>query len=72
MLSRRTDLLIELVVMLCFVGGLLVLGWWLSSYRCHARWEGSGMESEFRLFAGCLVKTNAGWIPDDRIREVQP
>lgn len=63
-------------IVVAFIGGLIIsviVAWWLSSYSCRARWERSGMESEFRMFVGCLVKrTNNGWIPDRFIREVQP
>lgn len=70
-MSSKDDL-IGWSVVVVFLVTLILSGWWLSSYRCHARWERSGMASEFRVFVGCLVKTDAGWIPDDRIREVQP
>ena len=49
---------------------LLGLAWGVGVYRCHARWEGSGMQSQFRTFAGCQVQLPGGvWIPDDRIRD---
>lgn len=56
-------------VLLAVIGSM---AWVISAYRCEARWERSGMHSEFRLFSGCLVQTEHGWIPDDRFREVSP
>lgn len=68
----RADDVIGWFVSVAFIVLILLGLWWFSSYKCQVRWEQSGMESDFRLFAGCLVKTQSGWIPDDRIREVQP
>lgn len=56
-----------------FLAVILSLGYWISSYKCRARWEESGTRSRFQIFAGCQVQTAAGkWIPDDRIRDLNP
>lgn len=63
---------IFMAVTCAMIAVLLMAAWGLSVYRCGARWDRSGMASEFRVFAGCLVKTDHGWVPEDRFREIQP
>lgn len=57
------------------VGGIVVVMlalWCVFAYQCHVRWGASNLESRYTIFGGCLVLTKNGWIPDDRIRELQP
>ena len=67
-----SDKSLEITVLIVFIAVVLLGAWGINAYGCQARWSLSGMDSEFTLFAGCLVKTKHGWIPDDRVREVQP
>lgn len=40
---------------------------------CHNQWARSGLNSEWRMFSGCMVQRKDGtWLPADKIREVQP
>ena len=66
---RETVLYITALVMLVamVVAGLV----WVSSAQCQAKWERSGMQSEWVLFAGCRVQTADGrWIPAVNYREI--
>ena len=52
---------------LLFGGGL----WW-KNYACTARWESSGMKSEYRIVSGCMIETTPGkLIPEDKYRAVE-
>lgn len=67
----NSDDVIPVVVMSSIIALLLAAGWGIAVYRCEARWDRSGMDSEFKLFAGCLVNTESGWVPDDRMRDIR-
>jgi|CXWL01.1.fsa_nt_gi hypothetical protein len=68
MLSNRDGKIEGIAIAIFFITVLLAL-YSASAYRCHARWALSGFESQFKLVVGCLVRTENGWLPDDRIRE---
>ena len=39
--------------------------------QCTAKWQHSGMASEWGIIQGCLVEVEPGrWIPDERVREM--
>lgn len=50
----------------------VLLAYWLDVLACESRWERSGMESEFHLLAGCMVKKDGRWLPAGALREVSP
>lgn len=56
-----------LMLIALVVSGLI----WVSSAQCRAKWERSGMQSEWVLFAGCRIQTADGkWIPAANYREM--
>lgn len=45
----------------------------LGKLSCHSRWQASGMESDYGVMKGCVVKTLDGrWVPEDVYREIRP
>lgn len=53
-----------LIIVAIFVG---VAG--VSSYSCHKRAAMQGLECDWGLFQGCMVKTsNGNWMDYDRLR----
>lgn len=67
--QKGYGLLIFFVVILAL---FFLLNWWLSVLACESRWERSGMESEFNMLAGCMVKKDGRWLPAGALREVSP
>lgn len=44
---------------------------WVQSAQCSSRWERSGLQSEFRVFGGCIVHRKDGtWVPAAAIRDM--
>lgn len=41
------------------------------AFDCYQRLKYSGHEDKYRIFSGCLVKTNDGFIPIENWRVVQ-
>lgn len=54
-------------VAVAFGGGSL-----MALERCTAKWQRSGLASEWGLFQGCLVRLPDGrWLPEERLREIE-
>ena len=47
---------------------VLVFAFWIDSCVCSARFP--DIENRYQIISGCMVKTNEGWIPDDRYRVI--
>jgi len=48
---------------------LAVLCIWLSAASCHAKFEGSGLQSDWGIISGCRVNApGQGWIPSENYR----
>lgn len=59
-------------VLVFVVLGMLTILWWANSFRCHAKWDQSGMNVEYALFSGCRVQQSDGrWIPAENYRSLQ-
>lgn len=52
---------------LAVIGAFIGIGILMSAYSCHSRWE-SKMQPQFRIMAGCTIKTPEGRIPDKNYR----
>lgn len=51
---------------------LIGVGSWWKIYTCDARWESSGMKSEYRFITGCMIEVTPGkMIPEDKYRAVE-
>lgn len=65
------DSALELWLMLLFIAVLLCVLAWVDSTKCTEMWAGSGMRSEWKVFAGCRLRMPDGkWIPAKNYREV--
>lgn len=40
------------------------------AHSCSERWADSGLRSEFRFSAGCMVQKDGRWLPESALREV--
>lgn len=59
------------VFLLLAISLVLLFAAWYDSSKCHSQFERSGMEVEWRLIGGCLVKLPDGtWIPGDQYRVI--
>lgn len=71
----NNDTILNIIVVV--IGALLLaslagMGLWWKNYTCHARWESSGMYSEYRYVSGCMVEVTPGkFIPEDKYRAVE-
>lgn len=54
-------LLFALVAVIALLGAL-------SGASCSAKWP--DRETRWGLLSGCLVKTSAGWVPSENLREL--
>lgn len=56
------------------IGIALALGiavYFIEAKACSSKWEGSGMESKYALFAGCRVRMPDGrWLPAENLRDI--
>ena len=51
--------------------GLLFGAIKLSEVSCHAQWEQSGLQADWGIVKGCVVKTPSGrWLPADSLRDM--
>jgi hypothetical protein len=48
-------------------------GYSFASYACTAKWEGSGMKTNYGVLSGCRVQLKDGrWMPATNVREAPP
>lgn len=62
------ELFAILVFAVLSIGGLLGIGFWADSASCSARWNASGLETQWGVMSGCVVKTPKGWMPEANYR----
>lgn len=59
-------------VFLCSLVITMLISWvaeWVLGDRCAARWEGSGVRTEYTLRGGCRVRATDGrWLPESSFR----
>jgi len=55
------------VVVILVVGAIC---WMFASYECSAKWEKSGMATDWGPIQGCLIKRDGKWIPSENYREI--
>lgn len=64
--------IIVVVIGAVLLASLAGMGLWWKNYTCDARWESSGMNSEYRYVSGCMVEVTPGkFIPEDKYRAVE-
>jgi hypothetical protein len=52
-----------------FFGVVVAGAMYLDSLSCHAKFEGSGLKSDWGIISGCRVNTpDQGWIPSENYR----
>jgi hypothetical protein len=57
---------------IALIAVLVGVGSWWKVYTCNARWESSGMKSEYRFVTGCMVEVTPGkLIPEEKYRAVE-
>lgn len=62
--------IIEVLIVICIIGILLSIPI-MGPIKCRAKWEGSGMRSDWGFLKGCQVEVEKGrWLPEDRLREI--
>jgi hypothetical protein len=55
-----------------FAGVIFAFMYFTLYASCEAKWERSGLQSEFGIFQGCLVRLPDGrWLPSERLRELE-
>jgi hypothetical protein len=78
-MSRASDSLaawaITIVIFLAMLAAVVVplmgLVYWVKSSKCEARWERSGLQSDYGLWQGCMVRRLDGtWVPADNVRDL--
>ncbi len=60
------------VIVVLVVAGIAVFSFvgWLDAQSCHARWERSGLRSQWAPFSGCMVERRDGtWLPASAIKD---
>jgi hypothetical protein len=59
------------LALVAIIALVLVVLYEISAFQCNTRWELSGMKSEYRIVAGCLVEATPGkFIPERNYRAV--
>jgi len=67
MKSQRGQAVFYLICIIGVIGVSMIL----DSMSCKARWKDSNVLGvQWGPIQGCRVKTEIGWIPEDRVREV--
>jgi len=71
----KSDTMANIIVVslgIALLTGLIFVGSWWKIYTCNARWESSGMKTEYRFITGCMVEVAPGkLIPEDKYRVVE-
>lgn len=63
--------LIEVMIVLAIIA-ILLAAIVLAPFKCAAKWERSGMATEWGPIQGCMVEVEPGrWLPDERVREIE-
>lgn len=66
-LPKAILVLLIITLPIVLVTGLIMgIPWSIKSYICHATWDDSGMPVRYRLIAGCQLRIESGWIPEER------
>lgn len=61
---------IELIVSIALLAIILVIMTLIGIYQCGVQWQGSGLKSEYRIGAGCMVQKKDGrWLPAKTLRD---
>lgn len=72
-MTHREEQVIEIGLWVLVIAVTIGIGLWLSSYKCEARWSQSMRPTSWGPLQGCLVETEPHvWIPEDRVRELNP
>lgn len=68
--KQRGELLLELVASIILLVVIGIISMAFASYQCSVHWENSGMKSEYRIGAGCMVqKPDGKWLPAKSLRD---
>lgn len=68
--KQHGELLVDFVITLVLLIIVAVISVAWSSYQCGVKWEDSGMKSEYRIGAGCMVQRPDGkWLPASSLRD---
>lgn len=65
-LATLAGVVVGLILIVLLGGGALVI----NAFKCAARWQASGIQTDFGPLQGCLIFYNGKWIPEDRYRAV--
>lgn len=70
--TSSTDTTATLIASVIILAISMALAAAVSAYQCTEKWSESGLESKWRVGAGCRVKMPDGrWIPAERVREIE-
>jgi len=58
-------------IIVCLIVFLISSGIWISSVMCRTSWEDSGFYSRYKIMAGCQIKVDGRWIPEERYRTIE-
>lgn len=67
---RKQKGIVELVLTL-FVLLIIMFGSWIvKEYKCANYEDMTGMQTKYKIFDGCYVKTDKGWFLREQLRDI--
>jgi|JI61114DRNA_FD_contig_21_8657447_length_2408_multi_17_in_0_out_0_2 hypothetical protein len=70
MYKEKDGVVFELVLTLIVVLVLTFGGWGVKEYKCAVYEDMTGMETKYKIFDGCYVKTDKGWFLREQLRDI--
>lgn len=65
------DFFITLFFGILIIGGLVILSHVSAAFRCESKAEKMGLEHDYGIVQGCMVKAKNGWIPMEAYRVIE-
>ena len=59
---------LSLIVMVLFIVGVIFIASIVDGSICKAKAEKQGLQSDYGIAQGCMVKYNGKWVDYDRLR----
>lgn len=66
-MNEENFFIVFMIVLICSV---LFLGYLADSYQCHSKAHFQGLEADYGIATGCMVKVDDKWMDYKRLRYI--
>lgn len=71
MKQQKGSGILELIFTLVLVAVIMFGSWLVKEYKCSNYEDMTGMQTKYKIFDGCYVKTDQGWFLREQLRDIQ-